>query len=203
MRGATTTRRPRSPTQRLVEENARRGLDDLEFELLDTGVFDDGATGSVDVTYAKASPTDVLMQVTPSRTTGPTRRPLHVLPTLWFRNTWRWRPGGDVPALSARRAMPWWSTIRGLPATGSRPRPARTGRPPTPLFCDNETNVPRLFGGEALTAYPKDGINDHVVAGAATVNPGQRGTKAAWWYRLTVPGRWHRRSCGCACTGPS
>ena len=57
-----------------------------------------------------------------------------------------------------------------------------------PLFCDNETNTPRLFSTEPITPFPKDGINDHVVSGADTVNPAQRGTKAAWWYHLTVPG---------------
>ena len=62
-----------------------------------------------------------------------------------------------------------------------------TAASPTALFCDNETNTERLFGAPAITAYPKDGINDHVVSGAATVNPDQRGTKACWWYQLTVP----------------
>ena len=64
--------------------------------------------------------------------------------------------------------------------------PDPAGRPPSLLFCDNETNVPKVFGGAASTPYPKDGVNDHVVNGAATVNPERRGTKVACWHRITV-----------------
>ena len=87
------------PYQRLVEENARRGLRDFEFELMDTGVFDDGRYWSVDVTYAKASPTDIYMSIEAANH-GPDEASLHVLPTLWFRNTWRWEQRTDPPSLS-------------------------------------------------------------------------------------------------------
>ena len=173
------------PYQRLVEENARRGLADFEFELMDTGVFDEGRYWSVDVTYAKASATDLCMDIEVTNH-GPEEATLHVLPTLWFRNTWRWSGRTDAPSLSLEGDSvlvdhPRLSGYRLEAATGSDQ--AR----PQALFCDNETNIPRLYGGPPFTAYPKDGINDHVVAGADTVNPDQRGTKAAFWYHLTVP----------------
>jgi hypothetical protein len=173
------------PYRRLVEENGRRGLGDFEFELMDTGVFDDGRYWSVDVTYAKATPTDVCMEVEVTNH-GPDEATLHVLPTLWFRNTWRWSGRTDLPTLS----------LEGDSVVVDHPRLAGyrlqagagpDGSSPRALFCDNETNVPRLYGGPAVTAYPKDGINDHVVGQAATVNPDQRGTKAAFWYQVTVP----------------
>jgi hypothetical protein len=173
------------PYQRLIEENARRGNHDFEFELMDTGVFDEGRFWAVDVTYAKASPTDICMDISVTNH-GPDEATLHVLPTLWFRNTWRWAGRESRPQL----------TLDGDALVVDHPlldgyrlqaAPGPDGVAPTALFCDNETNVPRLYGGPPLTPYPKDGINDHVVSGAATVNPDQRGTKAALWHVLTVP----------------
>ena len=174
------------PYQRLIDENARRTRDEFEFELLDTGVFDDGRYWIVDVTYAKATPTEVLAHIA-VHNHGPDEAAIDVLPTLWFRNTWRWSGRDDVPGLS----------LDGDAMAVDHPRlggylleagPAPDGARPQPLFCDNETNTARLFEAAPITPYPKDGINDHVVSGAATVNPGQTGTKAAWWYHLTVPG---------------
>jgi hypothetical protein len=173
------------PYQRLVEENARRGLRDLEFELMDTGAFDDGRYWSVDVTYAKASATDIYLSIDATNH-GPDEATLHVLPTLWFHNTWRWAERTDVPRLSLDQD----SVVVDHPLlAGYRldAAPGPDGTRPQALFCDNETNVPRLYGGAALTEFPKDGINDHVVTGADTVNPSQQGTKAALWYQLTVP----------------
>lgn len=173
------------PYQRLVEENARRGLKDFEFELMDTGVFDERRYWSVDVTYAKASPTDLYMTIEATNH-GPQEATLHVLPTLWFRNTWSWSQRTDRPRLS----------LDGDSVAVEHPRlsgyrlqaaPAADGATPRALFCDNETNLTRLYGAPPVTAFPKDGINDHVVGGAETVNPSQQGTKAAFWYRLTVP----------------
>jgi hypothetical protein len=173
------------PYQRLVEENARRGLTDFEFELMDTGVFDDGRYWSVDVTYAKASPTDVHMTIEATNH-GPDEATLHVLPTLWFRNTWRWSQRTDRPKLSLDQD----SVVADHPLLAGyrlQAAPAPDGTRPQALFCDNETNVPRLYGGPPLTEFPKDGINDRVVSGAETVNPSKQGTKAAFWYQLTVP----------------
>jgi hypothetical protein len=173
------------PYQQLIEENARRNRDELEFELLDTGIFDDGRYWIVDVTYAKESPTEVLAQISITNH-GPDEATLHVLPTLWFRNTWRWSGDEEIPALSLAG--------QGIAVDHSRlggyrleAAPGPDGEKPQALFCENETNTARLFGAAPITPFPKDGINDHVVGGAPSVNPAQQGTKAAWWYRVTVP----------------
>jgi hypothetical protein len=168
----------------LVQENGHRGFHDPEFELLDTGVFDDDRYWSVEVTYAKADPTDVLMRIS-VQNHGPDPEVLHVLPTLWCRNTWAWGDGGEVkPTLrSAGEAivaeLDPETSYELLAADGP-------GGAPVALFCENETNTARLFGHPSATPFPKDGINDHVVAGAPTVNPDGAGTKAAWWYQVPV-----------------
>jgi hypothetical protein len=174
------------PYRRLIDENARRSRDEFEFELLDTGVFDDGRYWIVDVTYAKATPTEILAHIA-VRNHGPDEAALDVLPTLWFRNTWRWSGRDDHPVLSLDGDA---VAVRHPRLGGYRLEagPAPDGSRPEPLFCDNETNTARLFGAAPVTQYPKDGINDHVVSGAETVNPARTGTKAAWWYHLTVPG---------------
>ncbi len=184
------------PYDELVAVNGRRGRDESEYELADTGVFDDNRYWAVTVDFAKASPTDMCMLITVANR-GNRRARLHVLPTLWFRNTWSWGlPGDDrVPTLLGETAR-----RRGL---GLRPGGGGTrlvgrhwdlgelvlqgdGRP-TPLLCDNETNTERLWGLPGRSRYPKDGINDHVITGAATVNPARKGTKGALHYILDVP----------------
>jgi hypothetical protein len=174
------------PYQDLVDENARRGREDFEYELLDTGAFEDGRFWAVEVAYAKASPTEVLASITVENR-GPDEATIDVLPTLWFRNTWRWDDDRDVPVL--RQVGDDAVVVEDHRLTGYRfeAAPGPDGSLPRAVFCDNETSTSRLFGAEPLTAYPKDGINDHVVSGADTVNPDQQGTKAAWWYHLTVP----------------
>lgn len=173
------------PYQRLIDENARRSRDEFEFELLDTEVFDDGRFWIVDVTYAKASPTDILALVT-VRNHGPDSAAIDVLPTLWFRNTWRWIPDSEVPVLYADGDAVAVQQHR-LEGYRLEAAAASDGTAPHALFCNNEDNVERLWGTPLATPYPKDGINDHVVHGAPTVDPAQRGTKAAWWYHLDVP----------------
>ncbi len=170
------------PYPELVAGNARRGPYEPEYELVDTGIFDDDRYWAVTVDYAKAGPDDLCMRIQ-VHNRGPEQATVHVLPTLWFRNTWAWgRPGQDsVPRVEAGSG--------GLAARHERLgrlTPAGAGSP-RPLFCDNETNTRRLWGVEGRSAYPKDGINGHVVHGAATVNPEQVGTKAALHYVLTVP----------------
>jgi hypothetical protein len=175
------------PYNELVAENARRGQDQPEFELLDTSAFDGDRYWVVDVTYAKATPDDICLAITVTNA-GPDPATLHVLPQLWFRNTWAWgQPGHEaVPAISspapgsvvAQHETLGELTLSYDESVGSA----------TPLFCDNETNTARLYGQPGRSAYPKDGVNDHVVSGAATVNPGQVGTKAAVWHQVTVPG---------------
>src|SRR6476660_5202198 len=170
------------PYEQLVDHG--RGLQDPELELLDTGVFDDDRYWSVDVTYAKASPTEVLMRIE-LENHGPDEATLDVLPTLWFRNTWSW--GGDSARPRIERDGPAL-LVAGHRLAGYRleAAPGPDGAVPQALFCENESNAPRLFGAEATTPYPKDGINDHLVSDAATVNPEGFGTKAALRYRVTV-----------------
>ena len=171
------------PYQQLIEENARRSRTEPEFELLDTGVFDDGRYWVVEVAYAKASPTEVLAKIT---VTNQADQPatLSVLPTMWFRNSWR-HVGAEPPELSLDVDAIVVDHQR-LGGYRLEAAPALDGTLPRPLFCDNETNTARLFGSAPITRYPKDGINDHLITGAATVNPDLRGTKACWCYDLTV-----------------
>lgn len=174
------------PYQQLIDENARRSRDEPEFELMDTGVFDGGRYWSVDVAYAKASPTEVLARIT-IQNHAPGEAVLSVLPTLWFRNTWRVK-GREAPSslfLDGDGVGVEHPRLSGYRLDAA---PTKEGVRPRALFCDNETNTARLFGAAPVTAYPKDGINDHVVSGADTVNPQHQGTKAAWWYQLAVPG---------------
>jgi hypothetical protein len=173
------------PYDDLRAENGRRGRLEPEYELLDTGVFDDDRYWITEVSYAKADPTDVLMTVRVTNA-GPETDTLHVLPTAWFRNTWSWDTGAPRPTMTGAGGP---SVSVEHPFLGSlelQAGPAPDGASPVPLFCENETNVERLFGAPGTTPYPKDGINDHVTSGAATVNPGEHGTKCAFWYRLTV-----------------
>jgi len=172
------------PYDDLVATNAARSKQDPEYELLDTGVFDDDRYWVVEVDYAKADPTDVLMRVRVTNA-GPEPAQLHVLPTLWFRNRWSW--GDDVikPSLRADGQIV-------VAQEGSIGRyelqvgPDPEGGSPPILVCENETNAARLFGSADGPGHPKDGIGDHVLHGAPTVNPDGVGTKAAAWYRLTV-----------------
>jgi hypothetical protein len=167
------------PYGRLVEENARRGKEDPEFELLDTGVFDEGYW-QVTVDYAKADADDLLMRIT-VRNVGPATATVHVLPSLWFRNTWDWEPDAPRPELRLEGDH----LLAEHPDLGTST--VTWSGEPQPLFCENETNLRRLYGVDRGTPYPKDGINDAVVAGAQTVAPDRRGTKAALHYRLEVP----------------
>jgi hypothetical protein len=173
------------PYEDLREENGRRTKLDPEYELLDTGAFDEDRYWIVEVHYAKADPHDLLMSVQVTNA-GPEADTLHVLPTAWFRNTWSWELNAPKPGLAATAAAtvavqhPFLGELElfGGPGTG--------GTEPTLLFCENETNHGRLYGMSSSPPYPKDGINDHVVAGAATVNPLGRGTKCAFWYQVEV-----------------
>ncbi len=172
------------PYDELVRENTRRGKHDREYELLDTGVFAERRYWAVTVDYAKAGPTDLCVVVRVTNR-GPEPATLHVLPTLWFRNTWAWGiPGHDqVPQIRSVAGAPG-RLVAHHHGLGSLTL-AGAGAP-TALFCDNETNAPRLYGVPGRSPYPKDGINDHVVHGAGTVNPDGVGTKAALHYVLTV-----------------
>jgi len=174
------------PYQDLIDENARRGKFEPEYELLDTGAFDDNRFWIVEADYAKAGPDDLLLAISVTNA-GPDADTLHVLPTAWFRNTWSWETGTSRPAMAAVSDT---SVAIEHPFLGQLELladDAPGGTAPTALFCENETNTERLYGSEPITPYPKDGINDHVVGGAPTVNPERNGTKCAFWYKITVP----------------
>ena len=159
------------PYADLVTENARRGLNDPEYELLDTGVFDQGRYFDVMVEYAKADPDDILIRITIDNR-GPDTAELHVLPQLWARNTWDWRPGIPEPrlSLSGDGVNAWHNRMP------DRRLDIDTGA--KWLFCRNETNTRRLYGSDAVGPF-KDGINDYVVDGQTNAIDHQQGTKCA------------------------
>jgi hypothetical protein len=176
------------PYDDLVHVNGRRTREESEYELVDTGVFDDDRFWAVTVDYAKASPTDTCIVITVANR-GPDEATIDVLPTLWFRNTWSWGlPGRDaVPEIvgTPGRLVARHRVLGQLVLQDAEEVPA--------LLCDNETNAQRLWGLPGTSLYPKDGINDHLIAGAPTVNPDGVGTKGALHHRLTVPGGGQRQ----------
>ena len=177
------------PYAELVEENRRRDKRQPEFELLDTGVFDEDRYFDVFVEYAKADVEDILIKITVTNR-GPEAANLRLLPTIWFRNTWSWGDCAQPPKLHKARPAPnpvielnlpqmnqTQSDIRWLYCEGS----------PELLFTENETNARRLFGIENRTPFVKDGINDNIVHGAKeAVNPEYVGSKAAAHYKLSL-----------------
>ncbi|MCY1213093.1 hypothetical protein D9M68_205700 [compost metagenome] len=180
------------PYTDLVETNRSRGKHEAEYELLDTGVFDDNRYFDVFVEYAKAAPDDVPVRISVFNR-GPDEAPLHLLPTLWFRNTWSQPGGGSKPilervdfsgqvAVRARHSDPLFQESLGeyyLYCDADVPL----------LFTENETNNMRLFGTGNASPYVKDGIHNFIVHGdAGAVNPAQQGTKAAPHYRLNIGG---------------
>ena len=170
------------PYTQLVEENRRRGRDMPEYELIDTGVFAENRYFDVEIEYAKADVDDILMQVT-VHNRAPEAASLHVLPQLWARNVWSWQPDSMKPRLLARGRNAISVDHPLLPPM----RLVCEGQPEF-LFCENETNVRRLWGMEAPGQYFKDGINDYIVnADGNAVNPARLGTKAAAHYRMTLP----------------
>jgi hypothetical protein len=168
------------PYSVLVEENRKRRLTDREFELIDTGVFDEGRYFDVTVEYAKSAPDNILMLITVENR-GPDAARLHVVPQLWARNTWSWKPGKDRPVL---RALPdgavltekdWFTPMRWC-IDGTHEL----------LFCENETNTRRLDGTKQ-PGFFKDGVNDCIVQGdRGAVNPQREGSKSAAWVQFDV-----------------
>lgn len=165
----------------LVAENARRKASDphaLEYELIDTGIFDEDRYFDIMVEYAKRSPDDLLIRIT-AVNRGAEPAPLWLLPSLWFRNSWSWRRNSPKPRIAAASGA-----IDAEHRTLGRRRLVCPGADDI-YVVDNETNLARLYGVNGL-AYPKDGINDRVVHGSDTVNPSRQGTKAAALYQQTV-----------------
>jgi mannosylglycerate hydrolase MGH1-like protein len=179
------------PYERLVAENRRRGRDAPEFELLDTGIFDDDRYFDVFIEYAKVDPEDLLLRIR-VHNRGPESAPLHVLPTVWFRNTWSWSGDADRPSVVAMGDAPSGCSLAQVHSRQYGARWLYADGAPELRFTENETNVERLFGVAAPGRYFKDGINDLVVHGRLdAVNPARQGTKAAAHYRLEVPAGGH------------
>jgi hypothetical protein len=174
------------PYDNLRLENSRRDRRDPEYEILDTGVFDDDRYWVTEVKYAKSADAAELLMVVTVTNAGPDPDTVHVLPTAWFRNTWSWVEGAAKPVLKGGASGAVHIEHPFLGGLELIAGDASDGTAPTVLFCENETNTARLFGSAPVTPYPKDGINDHVVSGKPTVNPEQAGTKCSFWYELTV-----------------
>jgi hypothetical protein len=173
------------PYAKLRDENARRGRDDPEYELLDTGIFDENRYFDVGVEYAKATPTDILIRITIANR-GPDPAALHLLPTLWFRNTWSWGSSGYRPSLTALPSPGGNTQILADHETLGRYHLTLGGEPEL-IFTENDSNAERLFGAPNASPYVKDAFHEYVVNGCATaINPARKGTKAAGIYRLTL-----------------
>jgi hypothetical protein len=175
------------PYDDLVATNRSRGKHELEYELMDTGIFDEDRYFDVFVEYAKESPEDILIQVT-IHNRGALPAGLHVLPTLWFRNLWSWRQSGDRPLLWKADASATGGAVAAKhPELGEFY--LHFNGDAALLFTENETNTERIFGVPNRTPYVKDGINNYVTLGqAAAVNPELTGTKASAHYRLIIAG---------------
>ncbi|HJU53419.1 MAG TPA: hypothetical protein VJ715_02565, partial [Pyrinomonadaceae bacterium] len=177
------------PYARLVEENRRRGRDAPEYELMDTGVFDDDRYFDVFVEYAKADVEDILVKLSVVNR-GPEAAQIHLLPTVWFRNTWSWNGDDKRPVLHDG----FTERPEGMPAAVIELEHWRYGKrrlycegTPELLFTENETNKQRLFGVANDAPHVKDAFNEYVVGGVKkAVNPEHTGTKAAAHYQLTV-----------------
>ena len=175
----------------LVEENRRRGKNDPEFELLDTGIFNDNRYFDVFTEYAKAGPDDVLMRITVANR-GPEVATLHLLPTLWYRNTWIWGCKHDGCWIKPRITAAGDSMLRGEHVNFGKhwlvAGPGPENKAPQFLFTDNETNTRELYGTDNYTPFVKDAFHEYVVHGKSdAVNPKPVGTKVAAYYKLDIP----------------
>jgi hypothetical protein len=173
------------PYTRLIEENRRRSRNDPEFELIDTGIFDDDRYFDIFVDYAKADQETIMIRIRAANR-GPEDADVHLLPTLWFRNTWNtglderrpdMRITRTISGIQAMRVNSETYGYRWLYCEGS----------PELLFTENETNTPLLFGTPNGSQYFKDGINDYVIHGKqSAINPKQKGTKASALYKVRI-----------------
>jgi hypothetical protein len=188
------------PYVQLIEENRRRGAGQPEFELIDTGIFDDGRYFDIEIEIAKEDEESLVFRVT-AHNRGPERAPIHLIPNLWFRNTWAWdRPTSDRGSTPEIRELPGIGLLAddthaaplgGLLAdTRLGPRVLEVaGDDPRMLFTDNETNAARLYGPsrESRSPFVKDAFHRRIVNGdESATNPDQRGTKACAWVRHDV-----------------
>ncbi len=170
-----------------MDENRRRGKQDREFELVDTGVFDEDRYFDVFVEYAKVDAEDLFARITVVNR-GPEAAPVHVLPTLWFRNTWSWNGESRRPRMVADASPPAGTATISLEHEALANRWLYCADAPVLHFTENDTNTERLFGYANGARYFKDGIHEAVVNGRTDrVNPAQAGTRAAAHYIRTVP----------------
>jgi hypothetical protein len=173
------------PYQRLIEENQRRSKRDLEFELIETGVFDDDRYFDVLVEYAKATSEEILIRISVTNR-GPEPAHLTLLPTIWFRNSWSWSPGTEKPRLHRIQDVRNASAVQLCHGRYGHRWLFCQGAPEL-LFTDNETNTERLYGYSNGNQYAKDGINDFIVHGNPNaINRELSGTKAAAHYKLDI-----------------
>lgn len=193
------------PYARLVQENRRDGKREGEFELLDTGVFDESRYFDVFVEYAKSTAEDILIRIN-AHNRGPETATVHLLPHLWFRNTWSWGASQSPSMATGDRKKPslkavagrddagvieadhWYTGKRWLVCEGA-PSASRSSVRDAPelLFTENESNFERLWNAPNRTPYVKDGINDYVVHNQTNaVNPAKTGTKSAAYYKLEI-----------------
>jgi len=172
------------PYSDLVETNKRRSREESEYELLDTGVFDTDRYFDVFVEYAKAGPEDILIRIS-VHNRGPEAANIHLLPTLWFRNTWSLDQNIDKPVLREAKD----GTILATHAQLGDYLLNCEGNPDL-LFTENESNVDRLWGQPNPSPHVKDAFHNYLVSGnLETVNPSRTGTKAAAHYRIEVPAK--------------
>ena len=174
------------PYDDLLKTSRSRSRSELEYELLDTGIFDDDRYFDVFVEYAKSTPDDILIQIE-IHNRGPESAELHVLPTLWFRDQWSWQEHVARPVLRDVSPSAQQKIVEAIDAALGRCHLYCDGEPSL-LFTENETNTQQIFGVPNRTPYVKDGIGRCVVNGEeSAVNPEQTGTKASAHYRLTIP----------------
>ena len=179
------------PYVRLIDENRRRTRNEPEYELIDTGIFDDGCYFDVIAEYAKAAPDDVLIRIT-VHNRGSETATLHLLPTLWYRNTWTWGCAHEGCGLKPWMRQTEPGTLRGEHETLGRflfhAGQDSNGRPPALLFTENESNLRKLFEVANVSPFVKDAFHEYIVHGRTeAVNPKTKGTKAAAHYPLAIP----------------
>lgn len=179
------------PYARLIDENKHRKRGEPEFELSDTGIFDNNEYFDVFAEYAKASPNDILIKIE-IHNRAAVAAPIHIMPTLWYRNSWSWGRTGEGYTTKPRIAREKENNVRAEHATLETMYMAAatssSGVKPDILFTDNETNNMRLYGTPNTAEFAKDAFHEYVVAKrSAAVSPAGEGTKVAWRYRIMVP----------------
>ena len=182
------------PYDQLVAENGRRDRTQPEYELMDTGIFDENRYFDIFVEYAKASAEDILIRLT-AWNRGPDSAKLHVLPTVWFRNRWDWGEPYDKPSAARINHPQGFALIEATEYHYVKRWLSAEGKPEL-LFTENETNVERLFGAKNASLYVKDAFHRYLVNGDRNaVNPAQTGTKAAAHYATEIApgGSWSCR----------